>query len=340
MKASTTILVSILFLTLTALSTFAKPCECKDMDSIKAEILRTSTAEAAWMQIFGWTKGTVGRDFPPGSNGELNTRYLQLARTPRSEWDRVMRGPVGEIETPQIAGGLDQNGDVVVTESYRQANCDEIVEGVRIHERAHHDFYLSVYGMAAGRALTWRLLSTRAESEVDSYRKQTAYLKEVLAKLESECHGELIYEAESILNMQPMLVYKITSTARISFKIDENKKITGSSLQTLTLEQLSSGFCTATSANSEYEWIVSGQEEGGFLQFKFSPKGTTTIPGIQAQCKIGNQQGYGMSLPVSFGIGDVRMEKKDGATRELDISRMTGGRATGKAITTLHLYKN
>jgi hypothetical protein len=85
---------------------------------------------------------------------------------------------------------------------------------------------------------------------------------------------------------------------------------------------------------------VSGQEENGFLQFKFSPRTGTTIPGIKMECRIAGGQGHGMSLPVNFSIGDVRIEKKDGATRELDISRISGGRATGKAITTLHLYKN
>ena len=330
---------SILLLVLTAISTSAKPCECKDMDKLKAEILRTSTSEAAWKQIFGWTRGTTGRDVSPISNDALNTRFMQLARAPQSQWDRIMSEPIGKIETPQKAGELDKNGEPIVSDAYQQANCDEIIEGIRVHERAHRDFYLDPAKLVGGSALTWRLLSTRAESEVESYRRQTAYLREVLAKLESECHGELVYEAPITLNMQPLLMYKIVSNARISFKIDDNNKITGGGIQTLTLEQIGSGACTATSAGSEYEWTVSGQEENGFLQFKFSPKAGTTIPGIQMQCKIAGGQGYGMSLPVSFNIGDVRIEKKDGATRELDLSRVSGGRATGKAVTTLHLYK-
>lgn len=178
----------------------------------------------------------------------------------------------------------------------------------------------------------------KAREEARAYTREITELKALV--LEADCHGELEYQAPITLNMQPLLKYQIFSTARISFKIDDNtKKITGGGTQTLTLKQISSGECTATSSQSEYEWTVSGQEENGYLQFKFSPRGGATIPGIRMQCRIAGGQGYGMSLPMNFNIGDVRIEKKDGATREMDISRISDGRATGKAITTLYLYK-
>ena len=340
MKASTFIIFgSILLITLTAFSTFAKPCECKDLDRIKAEIRRTSTAEDVWKEIFGWSRGMLEDVKPPASNDELNTKFVQLANAPRSEWRRIVSEPVGKIEEQRKVGGLNQSGEVVLDKTFEQGNCDEIVEGVRVHERTHRNFFTSPLNLATGSALTWRLVQTRAESEVESYRAQRIYLEAQLALLESRCDGELEYQAESTLNMQPLIVMKIVSTARISFKIDANKKITGSGIQTLSYEPLSSSACTANSARSEYEWIVSGREEGGFLQFKFSPKGGAAIPGLQMTCKIGNQQGYGMSLPVPFGIGDVRMEKKDGARSEIDFARMSGGKATGKGAITLHLYK-
>ncbi len=94
--------------------------------------------------------------------------------------------------------------------------------------------------------------------------------------------------------------------------------------------------------NSDYEFALSGQEEGGFLQFKFSsPKGQMTTSGIQMKCSFaGGGQGFAYTLPIQRGFGDVRMEKKDGAKQEVDLSSITGGMFKGTGVLTLHLYKD
>lgn len=314
----------------------AKPCECKDLEKIKSEINRTRKSMDVWKEIFGWARGTLEGVKPPATNDELNAKFSQLYNALPSEWRRILAEPAGKPAVQQNVGGLDQNGDVIVNEEFTQANCDGIVEGVRVHERTHARKYTSPL-TALG---PWNLVRIRAESEVEAYRAQTIYLDALVAALELKCDGELEYRADITLNMQPLIMTKIVSTANISFKIDQNGRITGSGIQTLSSEQVGSGACTVTSVRTEYEWIVTGQEENGFLQFKFSPRSGTTIPGIQMQCKIAGGQGYGMTLPTNFSIGDIRMEKKDGATREMDMSRVSGGRATGKAVTTLRLYKN
>jgi hypothetical protein len=340
-KASTIIILgSILLVMLATFSTFAKPCECEDIDKIKAEIARVSLSEEAWKEIFGWARGMLPRVDgvkPPLSNDELNTKFLQLKNAPQSEWKRIVSEPVGKIEEIQKVGELDQNGDVIVNETFKQNNCDGIVEGIRVHESTHRNFFTSPFNMARGDLLTWRLLRTRAESEVESYRAQRIYLEALLASLEIRCDGELEYEAEITVNMQSMILMKVASTARISFKIDANKKITGTGTQTLSFGSSSDSACTASNTKSEYELIVSGQEEGGFLRFKFSPKGGATIPDMK--CKIGDGEGDWVSIPIPFGIGDVQIEKKDGAKHEDDFAKMSGGMATGKSVITLHLYK-
>ena len=73
----------------------AAPCKCKDIDAIASEIQRVSTGEAAWKEIFAWARGLRRDVAMPQSNDEMNTKFLQLARTPRSNWDRTMRDRAG-----------------------------------------------------------------------------------------------------------------------------------------------------------------------------------------------------------------------------------------------------
>ena len=187
MKTYQISLSSIIFLALSAFSTFAKPCVCKDIKEFTAEIRRVSDAEAAWMEIFAWARGLHSDVAPPKSNDELNTKFLQLSRTPRSDWDRVMHEPIQKIEIPEKAGSMDQNGEPIVNETFKQAHCDDIVEGVRVHERAHREFFLSLGNLIQGKASAIApLLSVRSESEVVSYRKQKVFLTDKLEKLKCD----------------------------------------------------------------------------------------------------------------------------------------------------------
>lgn len=164
----------------------AKACECKDIGAITTEIQRVSTAEAAWKEIFAWARGLLRDVAEPKSNDELNTKFLQLARAPRANWDRIIREQVQQVETPQTAGGLDKNGEPVVNEDFAQAHCDDIVEGVRLHERAHKDFFLSA-GNVENVLMSSRHMRLRAESEVVSYRTQKEFLDKKLEALKKRC---------------------------------------------------------------------------------------------------------------------------------------------------------
>ena len=96
----------------------AKPCECKDITVMIAEIERVSTAEAAWKEIFAWAN-RLHHDLPePSSNDELNTKYAQLARAPRADWDRIMHAPIQQIEKLEKAGELDDQGEPIVNENF------------------------------------------------------------------------------------------------------------------------------------------------------------------------------------------------------------------------------
>jgi hypothetical protein len=86
-------------------SAYAKPCECKDIDALSTEIQRANTAEAIWKEIFAWARGLRNDVAEPQSNDELNRKFLQLARSPRFEWDRLIKEPSPE-EQPVHVGSL------------------------------------------------------------------------------------------------------------------------------------------------------------------------------------------------------------------------------------------
>ncbi len=165
----------------------AKPCTCKDIKAVSAELARVTTAEAAWMEIFAWARG-LHNDVPePASNEELDTRYRQLGRAPRSEWDAIMHTPITQVEKVDKVGEIGVFGEPVVSQSFSNTHCDDIVEGVRVHELAHRDFNLSPGNLLVGMTMRSRHMQLRAESEVLSYRKQKAFLKEKLEELEKHC---------------------------------------------------------------------------------------------------------------------------------------------------------
>jgi hypothetical protein len=164
---------------------YAKPCECKDIGAITAEIQRVSTAEEIWKEIYSWSRGLLKDVARPKSNDELNTKFLQLARAPRTDWRRIVREPIQEVEKPATAGGLDDNGEPVVNDDYAQSHCDTMVRGVQTHELAHADFFRDPVNFSF--ATSTQLLRLRAESEVVSYRAQKEYLVKKLEELEKKC---------------------------------------------------------------------------------------------------------------------------------------------------------
>lgn len=323
------------------------PCDCRHLEALQIELRNAQRLQQAFrnkipelramgpqsslaeLQRFARAEARRGLEAVPNYSGPTEVEYVAQGS--------LLYDPAHpkSTDTNESLCRMAASAQAALDEAKQKSACAGIGKALQAHEDIHRNSCLR----RGFKSFFFMNGTERAEEEVEAYGAQIAALRAEIAKLESECDGELEYQAPITLNMPPLLVYKIVSTARISFKIDENtKKISGSGTQKLTLEQIGSGACTATSARSEYEWTVSGQEEGGFLQFKFSPKVGTTIPGIEMQCRIAGGQGYGMSLPMNFSIGDVRIEKRDGATTEIDISRISGGRASGKAITKLHLY--
>jgi len=154
-------------------------CACEDLNY---HMQLASTGEEAWKEVFAWARG-LHNDIPePKSNDELSTKFVQLMRTPRSNWDRIMHEPIKKTDVGKKIGGLDKNGEPVIDANFEQNQCSDIVEAVRVHERAHKDFYLSP-GNVLEAGMSSRLLRLRAESEVVAHRAQKNYLQEKIQTL-------------------------------------------------------------------------------------------------------------------------------------------------------------
>jgi hypothetical protein len=268
---------------------YAKPCECKDVGAMTAEIQRVSTAEAAWRETFAWARGLRRDIAEPKSNDELNTKFLQLARAPRSDWDRIIREPIQQIERPQTAGGFDKDGEVIINVDFSKSHCDEIVEGVRLHERTHRDFYLSPGNFIEGGLMSSRHLRLRSESEVVSYRAQKAFLDQELGTLKKRCKkyratgqdGPVVYSGVicsldkpfSVTGTHPLFVFSFTFVPSSATAGTASYSTSGSGISTA-----GSGSYTIEGADTDKHRILWRAQSTARIQaVETSGGGTATI---------------------------------------------------------------
>lgn len=364
MQRKISMLSLVLFCGSVALPAFAETetCkQCKFAKCIKSSILQKEALATAYDALAKkWDKFWVRRD---------GDKLVPIDSIDLESLDMVARGPtlsnlardytqfakdeeaiVLRIATPVGCGydGADVEmstniiGCNIDLDKARQAEkampCKELHEIAFRHEALHLGACLKRKG--DNNIPPVRLTPAgKAREEAQAYTREIGELKSLLLKV--GCKGELNYQGTTILNIPSFMSFRIVSSAHLSFSIDEaTHKITGEGTQIVAIEPISSGHCTANAGQSEYEWNIGGQEENDFLLFKFLPRSKTTLPNIGIiRCRIKGNESYGFSYPVNFNIGDIQIEKKDGATREIDFSSITGGATTGKATITLRLYQ-
>ncbi len=102
---------------------------------------------------------------------------------PQSEWDRIMHQPVNSLAAPKKIAGLNDKGELVLDQHFVDQNCDEIVQGVKLHEETHKRFFYS----NPGQVIMGELLRVRAESEVESYRAEKEFLYRKIKDIDKDC---------------------------------------------------------------------------------------------------------------------------------------------------------
>jgi hypothetical protein len=220
----------------------AAPCECKDIPRIEQEIARVTMSEGAWKEIFAWARELYPHVSPPGSNDDLNQKFAQLMGRPKSDWATVIEeGPPKTTQKLTKVAGLNAFGEPVISEEFRKANCDEIVEAERVHEATHEKFYLSFPHFLEAGAMSSRHLRVRAESEVESYRAQKAYLTRQLDELEKRCPTLLRLESE-IMATGPTNA-RATAFAEVPLRFAEQKGFIGHGVLLYTTEPLPTPEC-------------------------------------------------------------------------------------------------
>src|SRR5262249_6959168 len=135
-------LIPLILFSMASFSAKARECTCDDLDTLKRRIEQAARAEAAWEEIFSWARELRQSPAPPSSNEELDQRFVELMGAPKSSWDSVMSQPVGNTAAPTKIGGLDESGEPVIDQNFRNSNCDDIIQAVRLHELTHRSFFL------------------------------------------------------------------------------------------------------------------------------------------------------------------------------------------------------
>lgn len=164
----------------------ARECTCKDLPTIRRRAQKAGIAEAAWKQVFAWAKGLRQNPPLPTSNRDLNVKFVELMGASPSNWDAIMSQPSSDAAAePAKIGGLNSKGEPIIDEKFEQANCDIILEGVRLHEATHKDFFLAFsLSRFASILMPSNLLWLRAESEVEAYRAEKEFLAKKAKELE------------------------------------------------------------------------------------------------------------------------------------------------------------
>ncbi len=216
-----------LFLTVTYGAAYAGgPCNCEDIKNIRDQIARVSKAEKAWQQILKWAKGLFASG-KPQTNEDMNNMFSQLMTSPTDNWEDIMSKPAQSQNLTKI-GGLDEKGEVIINEEFERANCDDIVESERVHERQHREFFLrfeNILEAHPGPGTDERLLKLRAESEVESYRAQKEFLQKALEKLKKKCP---VLEFHSIITGKMPMFFRSEAKATVYLKKNEITGYTGS----------------------------------------------------------------------------------------------------------------
>src|SRR5262249_15731535 len=149
---------------------------------------RAGMAEEAWREIFGWARGLRQNPPLPTANKELNVRFSELMSSPRGSWDDLMSQPIGEMAEPPKIGGINTKREPIIDQNFQNANCDDIIEGVRLHEEMHRAYFLAFsLSRFVSELMESNLLWLRAESEVESYRVEKEFLTKRADEIEKKC---------------------------------------------------------------------------------------------------------------------------------------------------------
>ncbi len=174
----------------------ARECTCKDLPTIRRRAERAGMAEEAWKQIFAWARGLRQNPPVPKTNRELNVKFGELMGASRNSWDSIMGQPASDAAEPAKIGGMNAKGEPILDEKFEQANCDDILQAVRLHEATHKDFFLAFsLSRFASILMPSNLLWLRAESEVEAYRAEKEFLKSAAAKLAKDKKCKKSYRA-------------------------------------------------------------------------------------------------------------------------------------------------
>lgn len=243
----------------------ARECTCKDLPTIRKRAQKAGMAEAAWKQIFAWAKGLRTNPPLPTNNRDLNVKFVELMGASANSWDSIMSQPASNAAEPAKIGGLNSKGEPILDEKFEQANCDIILEGVRLHEATHKDFFLAFsLSRFASILMPSNLLWLRAESEVEAYRAEKEFLTAKAKELEKSKKCKKPYRASG--------QYMALAFSGTICSLEQPFTVDGKSML-----EFKFNFTPAAESNGSVAITVSGHGISG------GGSGTYTVEGLESE---------------------------------------------------------
>lgn len=144
------------------------PCTCDDLPAVKDFAAQIEQMAAAWREVLNEAYSTN----PPTDMAEARKRFRE----------KMWGEGAGETQI----GGISPGGDVVVSPSFREQNCESIVNSTVNHEKKHKEHYFTK--MHLPQVFTARgLMRTLAMSETEAHDAQVRELQNQIAQMEDDC---------------------------------------------------------------------------------------------------------------------------------------------------------
>jgi hypothetical protein len=310
-----------------------KECDCSNLKALQVElrnavklqqafrneaaVLRGMGSEASSQALQAFAQGAArqGLQTVPGYNGPSEVDYENKGS---SLYDPTHPG---KTFTPQQLCDMTSGATQTLNRVIAASACGGIGDALRAHEAVHQKSCL-----AKGFVPYFNMSGAdRAAEEVEAYGAQIAVLRAELAKVLAKSEFHVIVDVTTRAQMPPNPLYTAINITNHG-DVPMSHVTTASDLITLDGEgqqqtngsiegncRFTGGLPSALTARGVIE------TDGLEAKIKYNVAGTT--PSVMMECKVGNQTGHGMSIPVPINSNndfDFSLVFEDGATKEFD----------------------
>ena len=310
-----------------------KECDCSNLKVLQVELRNAVKLQQAFrneiavlrgmspgassqaLQAFARSAARQGLQTVPGYNGPSEVDYDNKGS---SLYDPTHPG---STYTAQQLCDMTNGATQTLNRAIAASACAGIGDALRAHEAVHQKSCL-----AKGFVPYFNMSGAdRAAEEVEAYGAQISVLRAELAKVLAKAEFHVIVDVNTRIQMPPnplytainltnnadILMSHVTTTSDLITLDGEGQQQTRGSIE---------GNCRFTGGLPS-TLTARGIIETDGLDAKIKYNVAGTAPSLMMECKVGNQTGHGMSIPVPIHSNndfDFSLVFEDGASKEFD----------------------